>query len=88
MTNSIHWAQALQIAIENGWDDEVIADRLHELVEVLDALASLYTSDVFASYVTGHNAHLSGARPVDVIALGDYEEVLKAIDQELAGAFA
>lgn len=88
MTNSIHWAQALQIAIENGWDDETIANKLHELVEVLDSLAALYRSDVFSSYLTGNNAHLAGARPIDLIALDKYEEVLKAIELEIAGAFA
>ena len=88
MTNSTHWSNALQIALSNGWDDQEISERLHELVEILDNLSVLYTSDLFESYLTGTNAHLGGARPVDCARIGDFELVLETIEAQREGAFA
>lgn len=88
MTNSTNWASALQLALQAGWSDEEIAEHLHELVAVLDALSEIYTAENFESYLQGYNSHLEGARPINVVAIGKYEEVLNAVAQERAGAFA
>lgn len=88
MTNSTNWASALQLALQARWSDEEIAERLHELVTVLDALSELYTAEAFESYLNGYNSLLEGARPINVVAIGKYEEVLAAVAQERAGAFA
>lgn len=88
MTNSTNWASALQLALQAGWSDEEIAERLHELVAVLDALSEIYTAETFESYLNGYNSFLEGARPINVVAIGKYEEVLDAVAQERVGAFA
>jgi hypothetical protein len=88
MSNSTNWASALQLALQAGWSDEDISERLHELVAVLDALAEVYTVETFDSYMNGYNSFLEGARPINVVVIGKYEEVLDALAQERAGAFA
>lgn len=44
--------------------------------------------DTVNSWLTGRNAFLDGARPVDVIAMQGSRPVIDALDQETAGAFA
>lgn len=88
MTNSTNWAFALQLALKAGWTDEEISERLHELVTVADALAEVHTETVFENYLTSSNSFLNGARAVDVVRLGSYEEVLEAIEGHKAGAYA
>lgn len=88
MTNSTNWASALQLALKSGWSDEEIAERLHELVLVLDTLAEIYLESVYENYLLGSNSFLARARPLDLVRSGSYEEVLEAIEAEKAGAYA
>ena len=62
--------------------------KLADLDHVLDRLLlELYPEDV-ALWLTSANAHLGGARPVDVLQLRGAAAVLPAIDALAVGAFA
>ncbi|WP_447587377.1 MbcA/ParS/Xre antitoxin family protein [Microbacterium lacticum] len=51
-------------------------------------LRELWTDPVIDVWLTSPNAHLSGARPIDVLGLNGVETVMGAIDVEVAGGSA
>lgn len=51
-------------------------------------LRESFRPEVARSWLTGRNAHLGGARPIDVLRLGEGGDVLDALRSELAGGFA
>lgn len=68
-------------------DAWLAGDRASTRVQVPDEvealLRSLYMPEAAEAWLHGHNSHLAGARPVDVIKLGGVEEVLDALNAEL-----
>lgn len=40
------------------------------------------------SWLNGHNAHLDGARPIDVLMLRGVSEVIDAFEIEISGSYA
>jgi hypothetical protein len=64
------------------------ARALLDLDHVLARLRLLYTLDVAHAWLTGSNAHLGGARPIDVLVTRGASEVIDALDATMAGAFA
>lgn len=65
------------------------ARALIDLDHVVARARLLWSNDeVVKSWLTGHNAFLGGARPVDVITIEGTGPVIDALDQELAGGFA
>lgn len=62
--------------------------RISDLDHVLDRLLLELHPEQAGVWLTGSNAHLGGARPVDVLELGGAAAVLPAIDALAAGAFA
>lgn len=54
---------------------------------VRERLSVLWTDCVIEVWLTSANAHLDGARPIDVLALNGPEPVIEAIDIEIAGGF-
>jgi len=62
--------------------------RISDLDHVLDRLLLELHPDQAGLWLTGPNAHLGGARPVDVLELRGAAAVLPAIDALAAGAFS
>lgn len=52
---------------------------------VRERLTALWTEPVIEVWLTSANAHLDGARPIDVLALNGPEPVMEAIEIEVAG---
>ncbi|WP_282836813.1 antitoxin Xre/MbcA/ParS toxin-binding domain-containing protein [Microbacterium flavum] len=52
---------------------------------VRERLSALWTDPAIEAWLTSANAHLDGARPVDVLALDGLEPVVEAIEIEVAG---
>lgn len=69
----------------NGENARALVDLDHVV-----ARARLLWKDegVVKSWLTGHNAFLGGARPIDVITLEGTGPVIDALDQEMAGGYA
>lgn len=57
----------------------------HDVAVVRDKLSALWTDPVIDVWLTSANAHLDGARPVDVVAMKGLEAVMEAIGVEVAG---
>jgi uncharacterized protein (DUF2384 family) len=55
---------------------------------VLDRLLEVYQRDTAVKWLHGFNAHLGDRRPIDVLAEGGVDEVLRAISAEEAGTYA
>jgi uncharacterized protein (DUF2384 family) len=72
--------------------DERVAPRnrraVLDLEYVMARLYELWTPEVAAIWLESSNAHLGGARPVDVLRLRGAAEVVGAIDAEDEGAYA
>ena len=62
--------------------------RLSDLDFILDRLLLELYPDQVGSWLLGSNAHLGGARPIDVLRLRGPAVVLPAIDALVTGAFA
>lgn len=62
--------------------------KLADLDYVLNRLLLELYPDQVAMWLTGANAHLGGARPVDVLQLRGAAAILPAIDALAVGAFA
>lgn len=65
--------------------------RSRELVDLdhIVARASLlWPADVVHSWLSGSNAFLDGARPIDVLRVRGANEVITALDAETSGAMA
>lgn len=58
------------------------------IAELRTLLRESFRPEVARSWLTGRNAHLGGARPIDVLRLGEGGDVLDALRSELAGGFA
>jgi len=64
------------------------ARAILDLDYVIARTGLLWAPSVIQSWLTGRNAFLGGARPIDVIASEGSGPVIDALDQELSGAFA
>jgi len=64
------------------------ARAILDLDYVIARAGLLWAPSVIQAWLTGRNAFLAGARPIDVIATEGSGPVIDALDQELAGAFA
>lgn len=62
--------------------------RVADLDHVVERLLLELWPDQAGEWLTGPNAHLGGAAPLDVLALRGAAPVLEAIDALSAGAFA
>ncbi len=62
--------------------------RLIDLDYILDRLLLELYPDQVGDWLLGSNAHLGGARPIDVLKLRGPAVVLPAIDALVVGAFA
>jgi len=61
-------------------------DRLLQLHYVARGLRDVYTREGAEIWLHGRKRSLQGRRPVDLLAAGDYDEVLAAIERLQAGA--
>jgi uncharacterized protein (DUF2384 family) len=61
-------------------------DRLLELHYVARLLRDVYTREGAEIWLHGRKRSLEGRRPVDLLAEGEYDEVLDAIERLRAGA--
>jgi transcriptional regulator with XRE-family HTH domain len=61
-------------------------DRLLELHYVTSLLREVYTREGAEIWLHGRKRSLKGRRPIDMLAAGDYDEVLDAIERLNAGA--
>ena len=66
----------------------VVAPRLVDLDHVVARLLLVWDHSVVLDWLTGSNGFLQGARPIDVIATRGTNEVIDAIEAEVAGAYA
>lgn len=57
----------------------------HEVASLLDRL---YTPEAADAWLRGHNSHLGGARPVDLLALDRFSDVLDALQVEISGGMS
>lgn len=57
---------------------------LANLVTVMDRATYIFVPSVAVEWLTGNNDYLDGARPIDMVKHHGPEEVLKALDLELA----
>lgn len=68
--------------------DPINADRVDLLELAFSRLGRLYDADTVTLWLVGLNPHLADRRPIDLIRGGAIHEVLDAIAQEQAGAYA
>lgn len=65
---------------------DLLAQGIASDVEtVRERLSVLWTDPAIDIWLTSANAHLDGARPIDVLALDGLEPVIEAIEIEVAG---
>lgn len=64
------------------------ARAILDLDYVIARAGLLWAPSVIQAWLTGRNAFLGGARPIDVITAEGSGPVIDALDQELSGAFA
>ena len=66
---------------------DLVAQGIASDVEaVRERLSALWTDPAIEIWLTSANAHLDGARPIDVLSLNGTEPVMEAIEIEVAGA--
>lgn len=56
--------------------------------EVRARLGQLFAPDVWAAWLCGHNSHLSGARPIDLLRHGRTVDVVEALNLEMEGGLS
>jgi hypothetical protein len=61
-------------------------DRLLELHYILERLRDVYTAEGADIWIHGRNRGLSGEKPIDLLAAGQFERVLAAVERLSAGA--
>ncbi|MDR3201760.1 MAG: MbcA/ParS/Xre antitoxin family protein [Bifidobacteriaceae bacterium] len=61
---------------------------LIDLDHVMARATALWAPEVALAWLTGANAFLSGARPIDVLRSAGSRDVVSALDAALAGAYA
>lgn len=64
------------------------AKRLIDLDHVLARALMLWPPDIAVDWLSGTNAFLEGARPIDVLRTRGSRDVIEALDATLAGSFA
>ena len=64
-------------------------DRTSTRVQVADEvealLGNLYMPEAAEAWLHGHNSHLAGARPIDLLELNEFSDVLDALNAEIQG---
>ncbi len=65
-----------------------VAPVLVDLDHVVGRLLLVWDRSVVGDWLTGSNAFLDGARPIDVLMTRGSADVLEAIEAETAGAYA
>lgn len=61
-------------------------DRLLELHYILERLRDVYTIEGTDIWIHGRNRDLGGEKPIDLLAAGQFERVLTAVERLSAGA--
>lgn len=61
-------------------------DRLLELKYVIEQLRDVYTPEGVEIWIHGRNQSLSGAKPLELLKAGRFEEVLSVIGRLKSGA--
>lgn len=61
-------------------------DRLLELHYILERLRNVYTAEGTDIWVHGRNRDLGGEKPINLLAAGQFERVLAAVERLSAGA--
>jgi hypothetical protein len=61
-------------------------DRLLELHYILERLRDVYTTEGADIWIHGRNRDLGGEKPIDLLATGQFERVLAAVERLGAGA--
>lgn len=51
--------------------------------QVSDLLVRLYRPEAARAWLMGHNSHLDGARPIDLLAVGRERDVVDALRIEI-----
>ena len=74
----------------NGTDlpSPMMSRLLLDVDHIFARTRMLWGKDAALAWLTGNNAFLGGARPVDVLRSRGTRDVLDALDAELAGSFA
>jgi transcriptional regulator with XRE-family HTH domain len=67
--------------------DPLNAERLDLLELALSFLSRLYEPETAERWLEGMNPHLRNRRPLDLIRMGETQELLAALRQERAGSF-
>ncbi len=68
--------------------DPLNAERLDLLELVMSFLLRLYEPETAERWLNGLNPHLRNRRPIDLIRMGETQELLFALRQERAGSYA
>lgn len=63
-----------------------LAVRVLDVHAVLSRAHRVYNPTLAARWLMGHDPHLGGARPIDVIAMGGTSTVIDALEEIEAGA--
>jgi transcriptional regulator with XRE-family HTH domain len=74
--------------LKGGGIDPLNAERVDLLELVFSHLLRVYEPEAAKLWLTGLNPHLRNRRPVDMIRMGRWQELLAAIADERAGGFA
>ncbi len=61
-------------------------DRLLELAYIIDRLRDVYRPEGIDIWIHARNRDLSGQRPIDLLAQGDFATVLAAVERLETGA--
>jgi Protein of unknown function (DUF2384) len=83
-------AQLIQRAIDTRYSDAPRAGEAFgaELRSALESVVDTWNLDSAVSWLRSANAHLGGARPIEVIALGGSESVKEALEASAWGIYS
>lgn len=59
----------------------------HDAEIVRGALREIWVDTVIEDWLSGRNAFLDGARPIDVLTANDLPQVMDAVRQEIEGGY-